>query len=74
MSYLISYPVFSKIKKKLDPRNYNGAIFLGLTSPVIKSHGGADGYAFYNSIKLSSKILRGNLIDKIKNNFVNGKK
>ncbi len=74
ISYLISYPVFSKIKKKLDPRNYNGAIFLGLTSPVIKSHGGADGYAFYNSIKLSSKILRGNLIDKIKNNFVNGKK
>ncbi len=74
LSYLVTYPVFSKIKKKLDPRNYNGAIFLGLTSPVIKSHGGADGYAFYNSIKLSSKILHGNLINKIKNNFVNGKK
>ena len=74
VSSLLNSSNLKDFKNKLDPRKYNGAIFLGLTSPVIKSHGGADGYAFYNSIKLSSKILRGNLIDKIKNNFVNGKK
>ena len=31
---------FEKFKDKLDPRKYNGAIFLGLNGPVVKSHGG----------------------------------
>ena len=69
--YLFSYPLFSKIKKNLDPRKYNGGIFLGLNAPVIKSHGSADSLAFYYSIKLSSKILKGKLIQKIKTNFSN---
>ena len=63
--------LFKKIKKTLDPRKYNGGIFIGLNSPVIKSHGGADALAFYYSIKLSAKILRGNLIKKIKLNIEN---
>ena len=33
---------FKKFKEKLDPRKYNGAIFLGLNGPVVKSHGGID--------------------------------
>ena len=69
--YLFSYFLFKKIKKSLDPRKYNGGIFIGLNSPVIKSHGGADALAFYYSIKLSAKILRGNLIKKIKSNIEN---
>jgi glycerol-3-phosphate acyltransferase PlsX len=68
---LISIPIFKKIKKNLDPRKYNGGIFLGLNAPVVKSHGGADALAFYYSIKLSAKILRGNLINRIKINFSN---
>ena len=56
--------------KKLDPRKYNGAIFLGLNAPVVKSHGGADAFAFYNSLNLSYQIINGNLINKIKNNFI----
>jgi glycerol-3-phosphate acyltransferase PlsX len=69
--YLVSYFLFKKIKKTLDPRKYNGGIFIGLNSPVIKSHGGADALAFYYSIKLSVKILRGNLIKRIKSNIEN---
>ena len=71
IGYIFSYFAFKEIKKKLDPRRYNGAIFLGLNAPVIKSHGGADAYAFYNSLDLSFRILNGNLINKIKNNFIN---
>ena len=71
LCYLISYFIFKKIKKNLDPRKYNGGIFLGLNGPVIKSHGGADGLAFYYSLKLSAKILRGNLVKKIKSNLEN---
>jgi len=71
LCYLISFPVFKSIKKNLDPRKYNGGIFLGLNAPVIKSHGSADSLAFYYSVKLSAKILRGNLIKRIKKNFSN---
>jgi len=70
IGYIFSYFAFKEIKKKLDPKRYNGAIFLGLNAPVIKSHGGADAYAFYNSLDLSFRILNGNLINKIKNNFI----
>lgn len=71
LCYLISYPIFSKIKKNLDPRKYNGGVFLGLNAPVIKSHGSANSLAFYYSIKLSAKILRGKLISTIKKNLAN---
>ena len=74
IGYLFSYFAFKEIKKKLDPRKYNGAIFLGLNAPVIKSHGGADAFAFYNSLNLSYQIINGNLINKIKNNFINNVK
>ena len=69
--YLISFFIFKKIKKTLDPRKYNGGIFLGLNAPVVKSHGDADSLAFYYSLKLSTKILRGNLLKSIKLNFKN---
>ena len=74
IGYLFSYFAFKEIKKKLDPRKYNGAIFLGLNAPVVKSHGGADAFAFYNSLNLSYQIINGNLINKIKNNFINNAK
>ena len=71
LCYLFSYFVFKNIKKNLDPRKFNGGIFLGLNAPVVKSHGGADSLAFYYSVKLSAKILKGNLIDKIKKSLNN---
>ncbi len=58
-----------KFKKRLDPRLYNGAIFIGLDSPVVKSHGGTDYIGFSNSLSVCSKIVSGNLIDKIKSNI-----
>jgi len=58
-----------KFRKRLDPRLYNGAIFIGLNSPVVKSHGGTDYIGFSNSLSVCSKIVSGNLIDKIKSNI-----
>ena len=40
ISLLFSYFSLKEFKEKLDPRKYNGAIFLGLNGPVVKSHGG----------------------------------
>ena len=53
ISLIFSYFSLKKFKNKLDPRRYNGAIFLGLNGPVVKSHGGIDSLGFYHSIDLS---------------------
>src|SRR5210317_294920 len=58
-----------KFKKRLDPRLYNGAIFIGLGSPVVKSHGGTDYIGFANSLDVCYKIVKGDLISKIKDNI-----
>jgi phosphate acyltransferase len=58
-----------KFKKRLDPRLYNGAIFIGLDSPVVKSHGGTDYIGFSNSLDVCCRIIKGNLINKIKKNI-----
>ena len=70
ISSLINFSNLRKFKKRLDPRLYNGAIFIGLDSPVIKSHGGTDYIGFSNSLSVCSKIVRGNLISKIKHNII----
>ena len=69
LSALINIKNLKKFKKRLDPRLYNGAIFIGLDSPVVKSHGGTDYIGFSNSINVCTKIIRGNLIEKIKHNI-----
>ena len=69
ISSLLNISNLNKFKKRLDPRLYNGAIFIGLDSPVVKSHGGTDYIGFSNSLGVCNKIIKGNLIDKIKNNI-----
>ena len=68
-SLIFSYFSLKKFKSKLDPRKYNGAIFLGLNGPVVKSHGGTDAIGFYHSIDLCYKIIKGNLMNEIKSNL-----
>jgi glycerol-3-phosphate acyltransferase PlsX len=68
-SILFSYFALKKFKEKLDPRKFNGAIFLGLKGPVVKSHGSTDAVGFYHSIDLCYRIIKGDLMNKIKNNL-----
>ena len=70
LSVLLSYNSLKKFKNKLDPRKYNGAIFLGLEKPVVKSHGGTDSIGFAHSIHVCNKIIKANLIEKIKANLI----
>ena len=69
ISSLINIRNLKKFKNKLDPRLYNGAILLGLDKPVIKSHGGTDSIGFANSLRVCEKIIKGRLIEKIKENI-----
>ena len=73
ISLLFSYFSLKKFKEKLDPRKYNGAIFLGLNGPVVKSHGGTDSQGFYYSIDLCYRIVKGNLMSEIKKNLNHSK-
>ena len=69
ISSLLNIQNLKKFKKRLDPRLYNGAIFIGLDTPVVKSHGGTDFIGFSNSLEVCNRIIKGNLIDKIKENI-----
>ena len=73
ISLIFSYFSLKRFKEKLDPRKYNGAIFLGLNGPVVKSHGGIDAIGFYHSIDLCYKIVKGNLMEQIKKNLNHSK-
>ena len=71
LSSLLNISNLKRFKKRLDPRLYNGAIFIGLNAPVVKSHGGTDYIGFSNSIDVCNKIIKNNLIDKINDNMNN---
>jgi glycerol-3-phosphate acyltransferase PlsX len=43
---MLVLPVIRAFRRRMDPRSYNGASFLGLKGIVVKSHGSADSFAF----------------------------
>ncbi len=52
---LVALPVLRSLRRRIDPRRYNGASLLGLRGIVIKSHGGADKLAYMNAISIAKK-------------------
>ncbi len=67
LAALISMPVLNSIRRKLDPRRYNGASLLGLRGIVIKSHGRADRLSFANAIEEAILETRKNVPERISN-------
>ena len=53
--------VLKAVRKRIDPRSYNGASLLGLRGIVIKSHGSADSYSFANAIKIAALEVQKNV-------------
>ncbi len=64
---LLSYPVLNRLKKRVDPRKYNGAILLGLNGLVVKSHGGADAYGFYYALLQAHHEVESDVITLLRN-------
>lgn len=62
---LLSYPVLTAFKRKVDHRRYNGAAFLGLRGLVFKSHGSADALAFEHALTRAYDAARNNLLDRV---------
>lgn len=65
LAALIALPVLKAFKDRIDPRVYNGASFLGLRGIVIKSHGGADVFAFSKAIETAVQQVEEGLIQRI---------
>ncbi len=53
MAALLAMPALKALGGRMDPRNYNGASFVGLNGIVIKSHGSADAQAFATAISVA---------------------
>ena len=69
MGALLAMPALRILKQKLDPRRYNGAMFLGLNGICVKSHGGTDAFGFANAIKVAADLVATNVNDEIKLDF-----
>ena len=62
---LFSLPVLRAFKKRLDPRRYNGAAFLGINGIVVKSHGSADAFSFEHALMTAYEEANSKMIAKI---------
>ena len=68
---ILSLSSLKKLNQKIDPRNVNGGIFLGLNGIVIKSHGGADAIGVAAAIKLACQLAESGLSTKLTSQFSN---
>jgi glycerol-3-phosphate acyltransferase PlsX len=62
---VLARKALNALRSKLDPRNINGGVFLGLNGIVIKSHGGTDEIGYKSALGLAYEMARARLIDKI---------
>jgi glycerol-3-phosphate acyltransferase PlsX len=61
----IVYPVLMSFKRRIDSRRYNGATLVGLKGVVVKSHGGADAFAFANALTRAAAEVEHGVLEKI---------
>ncbi|MGI9417724.1 MAG: phosphate acyltransferase PlsX, partial [Geminicoccaceae bacterium] len=54
----MSRGALNAVRQRLDPRRYNGAMFLGLNGVVVKSHGGTDALGFANAINVAVDLVQ----------------
>ena len=66
IGYLFSRNALKTMKRRVDPRLYNGAVLLGLNGIVVKSHGGTDYKGFSNAILVAYKMVKGNFVSDLK--------
>ena len=66
IGYLLVKPAFGSLRKRVDPRRFNGAFFVGLNGIAVKSHGGADAYGFSHAIRRAHMLVEGRINDRIK--------
>ncbi len=65
----LSIPVLRSFRARVDHRRYNGAVLLGLNGAVVKSHGGADSFAFSHAIEVAHEAVQNKLLQRLRADF-----
>ncbi len=66
IGYLLASGAFRKLRARVDPRRYNGGMFLGLSGVCVKSHGGTDAFGFANAIGVAVDLVAQGFNDRIR--------
>jgi glycerol-3-phosphate acyltransferase PlsX len=66
---LIAYPALKRLRTRMDPGTFNGALFLGLNGLVVKSHGSANGRGYAAAIGVAEKLARSHYRAEIERNI-----
>lgn len=69
IGYLLAKPAMRKLRQRLDPRRYNGAVFLGLNGIAVKSHGGTDALGFAHAIGVAADLTRHGFLEAMQKDF-----
>lgn len=67
---LLARPALREMRRRVDPRNYDGAMFLGLNGICVKSHGGTDALGFSNAIRVAARLIADRVNQGIKDDFL----
>ena len=66
LGYVFARGALKKLAARLDPRRYNGAMFLGLGGIAVKSHGSTDAFGFANAISVAIDLKVNGFLEKIR--------
>lgn len=69
LGYIFARPALNKLRARMDPRKYNGAMFLGLNGICVKSHGGTDATGFSHAIAAAADMAQQDIIAEIKRDY-----
>lgn len=70
IGYVFARHALRKLRARLDPRRYNGAVFLGLNGIAVKSHGGSDALGFATAVGVAVDMAQNGFIQKMKASFI----
>ncbi len=70
MGGLVAAPALARLRERMDPRYYDGAMFLGLNGICVKSHGGTDALGFSSAVTVAIKLISDRVNEGIKEDFL----
>ena len=65
LASLLALGTMKRLKTRIDPRNVNGGVFLGLNGTVVKSHGSADATGISAAVQLAIQLAQSGFTEKL---------
>ena len=62
---LLAIGSLKRLSKRIDPRQVNGGVFLGLNGTVVKSHGSADATGVSSAIRLATRLAESSFNERL---------